>query len=217
MDTLRPFCCFECLELMSSGKPAYIHGSNLLVRSDVEEEVSWQNGKTLAEDTLFAINAKLKFGSKIFGWHGGVVEEKSPLNLKDLIKQRKRWFYGLIMNFKYFSRKEKVRQTFRALIWVPGLISGIVSIITYVVPFFAHEYTQNIHPGLKIFFTITTGMWLFSYQIGAFLNGKYLPLKKRIGLHFLTLVSAIFIGLLECLTPLISIIRKPKTFEVIRK
>ena len=29
MDTLRPFCCFECLELMSSGNPAYIHGSNL--------------------------------------------------------------------------------------------------------------------------------------------------------------------------------------------
>ena len=28
MDTLRPFCCFECLELMSKGNPAYIHGSN---------------------------------------------------------------------------------------------------------------------------------------------------------------------------------------------
>jgi len=39
MDTLRPFCCFECLELMNSGKPAYIHGSNLLVRSDVEEDI----------------------------------------------------------------------------------------------------------------------------------------------------------------------------------
>ena len=30
MDTLRPFCCYECLEFMNTGKPAFIHGSNLL-------------------------------------------------------------------------------------------------------------------------------------------------------------------------------------------
>ena len=47
-----------------SGNPAYIHGSNLLVRSDIEEEVSWENGKTLAEDTLFAIKARIKYGPK---------------------------------------------------------------------------------------------------------------------------------------------------------
>lgn len=131
MDTLRPFCCFECLELMSNGKPAYIHGSNLLVRSDVEEEVGWQNGKTLAEDTLFAMKARSKYGSEAFGWHGGVVEEKSPLTVKDLMKQRRRWFYGLIMNLKYFETKEKVRQIVRALIWTSGLVSGTVSIFTF--------------------------------------------------------------------------------------
>jgi egghead protein (zeste-white 4 protein) len=210
MDTLRPFCCFECLELMNVGNPAYIHGSNLLVRSDVEEEVGWKNGKTLSEDTLFAINAKIKYGPNIFGWHGGVVEEKSPLNLKDLMKQRRRWFYGLIQNMKYFNRKEKIRQTFRTLIWIPGLISAIVSVIAWIIP-------QSMPFTLRVFFTITSAMWLFSYQIGAFFNGKYLPLKKRIRFHFLTLIFAFAIGLLECLTPLIAFLRKPKTFEVIRK
>ena len=76
-------------------------------RSDVEDEVGWTNGKTLAEDTLFAIKARVKYGKEAFGWHGGVVEEKSPMNLKDLIKQRRRWFYGLIMNLKFFERGEK--------------------------------------------------------------------------------------------------------------
>lgn len=210
MDTLRPFCCYECLALMSGGNPAYIHGSNLLVRSDVEDEVGWTNGKTIAEDTLFAINARLKFGKGVFGWHGGVVEEKSPLNLKDLIKQRRRWFYGFIMNMKFFERSEKIRQAGRALIWTSGLVSGIASI-------FAFFIYQDIFWPLKIFFTATSLMWLFSYQIGAYVNGKYLPLKRRISYHLLALVSSIVIGLLECLTPVIAVIRKPKTFEVIQK
>ena len=210
MDTLRPFCCYECLALMSGGNPAYIHGSNLLVRSDVEDEVGWTNGKTIAEDTLFAINARLKFGKGVFGWHGGVVEEKSPLNLKDLIKQRRRWFYGFIMNMKFFERGEKIRQAGRALIWTSGLVSGIASI-------FAFFIYQDIFWPLKIFFTTTSLMWLFSYQIGAYVNGKYLPLKRRISYHLLALVSSIVIGLLECLTPVIAIIKKPKTFEVIQK
>ena len=210
MDTLRPFCCFECLSMMSGGKPAYIHGSNLLVRSDIEDQVGWTNGKTLAEDTLFAINARSKFGPDVFGWHGGVVEEKSPLNLKDLVKQRRRWFYGLIMNLKFFERGEKIRQCFRALIWTSGLFSGIASIFTFFI-------FQNIPWFLRVFFTATSLMWLFSYQVGAYLNGKYLPLKRRISFHFLTLISSVVIGIIECLTPIIAILKKPKTFEVIKK
>lgn len=210
MDTLRPFCCFECLDMMHRGNPAYIHGSNLLVRSDIEEEVSWENGKTLAEDTLFAIKARIKYGPEVFGWHGGVVEEQSPLTLKDLFKQRRRWFYGLIQNFKYFCYKEKIRQSLRALIWTSGLISGVISIIAFFVP-------QFMPLVLRVFFISTSLMWLSSYQIGAFLNSKYLPLKKKVSFHFLALVSSVFIGMLECMTPIIALIRKPKTFEVIKK
>lgn len=210
MDTLRPFCCFECLELMSSGNPAYIHGSNLLVRSDVEEEVGWSNGKTLAEDTLFAVKARLKYGSGVFGWHGGVVEEKSPLSLRDLIKQRRRWFYGLLMNLKFFERGEKIRQITRALIWTSGLISGIASVLAFFIP-------QYLPLGLRVFFLVTSFMWLLSYQIGAYMNGKYLPAKKRVTFHFLALVSSVVIGMIECFTPVISIFKRPKSFEVIKK
>lgn len=210
MDTLRPFCCYECLALMSGGNPAYIHGSNLLVRSDIEDEVEWTNGATLAEDSLFAINARVKYGPLVFGWHGGVVEEKSPLTVKDLIKQRRRWFYGLIMNLKYFQRWEKVRQMGRGLIWMSGLFSGIASIFAFFV-------FQSIPLEFRMFFAVTSFMWLFSYQIGAHLNGKYLPLKRRITFHFLALICALVIGILECLVPVISIFRKPKTFEVIQK
>src|SRR4030066_1416257 len=114
---------------MPKGNPAYIHGSNLLIRSDVEEEVSWENGKPIAEDTLFAVSAKTKCGSDSFGWHGGVIEEKSPLSLRDLVKQRKRWFYGLIQNLKFIPLKERIVQGSRALLWSLGFYSGVISII----------------------------------------------------------------------------------------
>ena len=70
---------------------------------------------------------------------------------------------------------------------------------------------------IKAIFTATAILWLLSYQIGAYLNGKYLPIKERISFHLLAFVSAFIIGLLECLAPLLSILDKPKTFEVIKK
>lgn len=216
MDTLRPFCCFECMEFMNTGKPAYIHGSNLLVRSDVEEKVGWQNGKTLAEDTLFAIQAKKKIGPEAFGWHGGVVEEQSPLNFQDLMKQRKRWFYGLIQNLKYLSKIDKVSQSFRAILWTAGFIAGIASILAWTGPLFNLPF-QTIPDFFKILFTITSVMWLLSYQIGVLMNSKYLTLKRRTEFHLMTLLFSIPIGLIECAVPLISVIRKPKSFEVIKK
>jgi egghead protein (zeste-white 4 protein) len=210
LDTIRPFCCFECMDFMKRGNPAYMHGSNLLVRSDVEEEVGWNNGKTFAEDSLFAIAARRKLGPGVFGWHGGVVEEKSPYNLRDIFRQRKRWFYGLIQNLRYLTLKDKILQVTRALIWSSGFISGLVSI-------FALSILQIIPVILRIFFLVASVLWLLSYQIGAFMNSKHLSRLKRFQFHLLTLISTPFIGMIECMIPILSVIRRPRTFEVVEK
>ncbi len=210
LDTLRPFCCFECLDFMSRGNPAYMHGSNLLVRSDVEEKVGWGNGKTMSEDSLFAVNARLEFGRDIFGWHGGVVEEKSPMDVRDFIIQRKRWFYGLIQNLKFIPLKDRLYQTLRAFLWSLGFFSGLASLIAVVVP-------QSMPDYVRYSFFITTFLWLLSYQIGAFLNGKYLPRAKRVWFHFLVLATSIALGIVESSIPLLALIDKPKTFEIVKK
>ena len=210
LDTIRPFCCFECIDFMKRGNPAYMHGSNLLVRSDVEENVGWNNGKTVAEDSLFAIAARRKLGSGVFGWHGGVVEERSPYNLRDIFRQRKRWFYGLVQNLKYLALWDKVLQVARALTWSSGFISGLVSIFVLLIP-------QDIPVVLRIFFLMASVLWLLSYQIGAFLNSKHLPRLKRLQFHLLTLASTPLIGMIECVIPILSVIRRPRTFEVIEK
>lgn len=210
VDPLRPFCCFECIHFMKSGKPAYMHGSNLLVRSDVEEQVGWDNGKTMAEDTLFALIARRKLGPKIFGWHGGVVEEKNPYNIRDLVKQRRRWFYGLIQNLRYIPFRDKLSQLLRALMWFSGFPSGIVSCIAFFVP-------QDIPQYLNTALMLLTILWLGAYQIGVFLNSKYLPYAKRMFLHLQTLLFTPVAGLMECSIPMLALVSRPKSFELVEK
>lgn len=210
LDTIRPFCCFECVDFMNRGNPAYMHGSNLLVKSYVEEQVGWNNGKTISEDSLFAIIARRKFGQGIFGWHGGVLEEKSPHNLRDLIRQRKRWFYGLMQNLKYLTLRDKIIQLTRAAIWSSGFVSGLVSFFALIIP-------QNIPDLLRVFFLITSVLWLLSYQIGAYLNSRYLSRLKRFKFHIAALFFSPIIGLIECSIPILSFIHRPQTFEVIEK
>lgn len=210
MDTLRPFCCFECVYFMKNGNPAYIHGSNLLVRADVEEQIGWDNGKTIAEDTLFVLEAKKILGSQAFGWHGGVVEEKSPYTIRDAIKQRKRWFHGLIQNLKYIPLPMKIEQILRGLLWAIGFPSGILSFLVFFVPQYIPEMLR-----MPLFFA--TLLWLGSYQIGAYLNSKNLNLSKRIVFHIATLISSPLIGLIECATPILAIIKKPKGFMIVKK
>ncbi len=210
LDTLRPFCCFECVDFMAKGNPAYIHGSNLLVKADFEEQVGWDTGKTIAEDSLFAVTIQKKFGGKSFGWHGGVIEEKSPYTIADFVKQRKRWFGGIVQNLKFLSPRQRLVNVSRMLLWSSGLFSGLVSVLVLVIP-------QEIPYFLRIGFLFCTALWFASYQIGAFLNGKYLTLGRRVKFHVLTLFAAPLLGLVECSIPFLYAVSKPRTFEVIKK
>jgi cellulose synthase/poly-beta-1,6-N-acetylglucosamine synthase-like glycosyltransferase len=172
--------------------------------------VGWDNGETIAEDSLFAIKARRKLGSDLFGWHGGVVEEKSPHNLRDTMRQRKRWFYGLIQNLKYLCLKDKIIQIIRALIWSLGFVSGIISLLSLFI-------FQEIPFFLRIFFLFASILWLLSYQIGAYLNSAYLSRSRRLKFHLATLLFSPIISLLECSFPILAMLQKPKTFEVIDK
>ena len=76
-ETLRTYVCYDCVTQMSSGgMPSHIHGSNLLVRADLEAQIGWAHEKgDFSEDQRFAWEATLKLGPGLFGWHGGTIEE----------------------------------------------------------------------------------------------------------------------------------------------
>lgn len=150
-DSIRPFQCYDCVSYMNHPPPMYMHGSNLLVRSDVEDRVGWDHGKSLAEDQLFGVKVHEMFGN-IFGWHGGILLEQPPLTLSDHFKQRKRWIFGTLQNLKYLPTKMKLRIYLRSATTWLGFLSALASIglslyyfYLYVLPYLFELARLNYH------------------------------------------------------------------------
>jgi beta-1,4-mannosyltransferase len=232
-ESIRPFTCYDCVSQMTNPPPLHMHGSNLLVRSDIEDSIGWNFGPTLAEDQIFGYRIYEKYGSRSMGWHGGILLEQPPLNLKDHFMQRRRWVLGSLQNMERFPIVHKFKLMFKLVTYFMGFVSGVVSTIlylhTYIPKFlsllpmnginlditswfdilmktFFSESTLNtsingntLDPivGLVLIFPYT--MWLFSYQLGLFLNLRYSKINviKRSVLHLQTLLLSFVIGLLE--------------------
>jgi beta-1,4-mannosyltransferase len=146
-ESVRPFACYDCVSQMTNPPPLHMHGSNLLVRSDIEDEIGWRFGYTLAEDQMFGYKVYEKYGQGSMGWHGGILLEQPPLNLKDHFFQRRRWFLGTMQNLDKFPRWHRYKVMFKSVTLFLGFASGVAStalmIQAYILPFFSistHEF-----------------------------------------------------------------------------
>lgn len=74
---------------------AGLHGEHLLIRASVEDQIGWDFGPTKVEDTAFGLEFAKKFGKKSYFLNSCVLGS-SPQTLKDFIKQRRRWYCGII-------------------------------------------------------------------------------------------------------------------------
>lgn len=131
-ESIRPFTCYDCVSQMKNQQyvktsPLHMHGSNLLVRSDVENSIGWNFGPTLAEDQMFGYQVYHKFGPTSIGWHGGILLEQPPLNMKDHFMQRRRWVLGSLQNIDKFPVIHKLKLFYKLLTYFMGFASGFVS------------------------------------------------------------------------------------------
>ncbi|MGD1836355.1 MAG: glycosyltransferase family 2 protein [Nitrososphaeraceae archaeon] len=131
-ESVRPFSCYDCVSQMTNPPPLHMHGSNLLVRADIEEEIGWNFGVTLAEDQIFGYKIYEKYGRKALGWHGGILLEQPPLNIKDHFMQRRRWILGTLQNMYRFPIIHKFKLTFKLISYCMGFISGIASMTLFI-------------------------------------------------------------------------------------
>ena len=237
-ESIRPFTCYDCVSQMTNPPPLHMHGSNLLVRSDIEDMIGWNFGPTLAEDQLFGYKVYEKYGPKSLGWHGGILLEQPPLNIKDHFMQRRRWVLGSLQNMSKFPIIHKFKVMFKLSTYFLGFISGIVSMFLYfhlqfpkllslisLHDIFSQTNIVEVGPRVNeiintlsaesIFNTLSNGtateitiglmlifpyiLWLFSYQMGLFLNLRYSEIasKKRVFMHLQTLILSALIGLVE--------------------
>ena len=202
-ESIRPFACYDCVSQMTHPPPLHMHGSNLLVRSDIEDDIEWNFGPTLAEDQMFGFKVYEKYGRGSMGWHGGILLEQPPLNLKDHFFQRRRWILGTMQNLQKFPRWHRYKLIFKSITYFLGFASAAASaafsVNNYLPMLLSPSYlnynivtwqsklstlsldtiTNSIASASPVELWIapimlfTSLVWLASYQTGLFLNLRY--------------------------------------------
>jgi egghead protein (zeste-white 4 protein) len=73
-----------------------LHGSFILVRNSVEQAVGFDLGPegSIAEDSFWAL-CQMQTGARS-RWVDGWLEEQSPQSVADFVRQRRRWYAGLL-------------------------------------------------------------------------------------------------------------------------
>jgi beta-1,4-mannosyltransferase len=202
-ESVRPFACYDCVSQMNNPPPLHMHGSNLLIRSDIEDDIEWNFGPTLAEDQMFGFKVHEKYGHGSMGWHGGILLEQPPLNLKDHFFQRRRWVLGTMQNLQKFPRWHRYKLMFKSVTYFLGFASAVASaaysvhnylpmlispsylnynIVTWQTNIsslsldsIAHSIanTSLVDLWFGPLMLFTSLVWLASYQMGLFLNLRY--------------------------------------------
>lgn len=209
MEANRPVGCFECRHVMEDGIPLHIHGSNLVIDEAIENEIGWDIGRIdgqpfIAEDYMFGMNAFVKYGQEIFGWHGCVMLEQPPFSFKSAFKQRHRWIFGVLQGLtmveRYPSFQSLPKQTKFKILWGTryriatfglGAIVGILSFITLpiilarVFMAFTNDTNLPVSWQVSLCLAFVGMMWIGSVGIGAWYN------VKSAGLNFLQQVREI--------------------------
>ena len=191
MEANRPIGCFECQEVMESGVPLHLHGSNLVIDEELENELGWDIGNLdgqpfIAEDYVFGVLAYLKEGPEIFGWHGSVMLEQPPFSFKSAFRQRYRWVLGVMQGIEMMERKPEFQNLprkdrmhlvwgvrFRILTFALGLPTGIISLLYLLYQAALVLSGRSFLPlplPIMVWLVLIGFLWLNSVMIGAWYN-----------------------------------------------
>jgi beta-1,4-mannosyltransferase len=111
-----------------SGTPrAGLHGELLLVRASIEATIGWDFGpRTIVEDAQFALIFSARYPGRS-AWFSGRSYGASPASLRDFVRQRERWAWGLAA--LVFNRSLQLRNRlllgYSVMSWVVGPIQNV--------------------------------------------------------------------------------------------
>lgn len=122
-----------------------MHGSYIVVRNDIERSIGFDVGPegSITEDAFWALLA-MERGYRCV-WVDGYLEEQSTQSVKDFVKQRRRWFQGLVKVSLYTP-----------VSWRWRLPIGYNTLVTAVTPF-AMIYTVT-----HLFYGFSSEPWIIA-------------------------------------------------------
>lgn len=221
MEANRPIGCYECREVMETGTPLHLHGSNLVIDEELENELGWDIGTLdgqpfIAEDYVFGVLAYLKYGPQIFGWHGCIMLEQPPFSVKSAFRQRSRWIVGVLQGiammqrlpeFLQLSRRQRTRliwgTRYRVLTFALGFPTGGVSLLYLLyqaILVLSGTSVPSLPLPISIWLIGIGFLWLNSMVIGVWFNTMNVPglsQLQRWGEGMRVIAAAPFAGILE--------------------
>ncbi|MCQ4345749.1 MAG: glycosyltransferase family 2 protein [Sulfolobaceae archaeon] len=197
-----------------TGFVIWMHGSHLLMRSDIEASIGWDFGTTWGEDSLFILEAQRR-GYRL-RWLKGRLYEQSPFTIRDFLKQRRRWvFHSLDVLRRKTSVKVKTSYFYSLLAWALGLLNLFIAILSI-----QSKALFLFNNSLILLTALISAYWISSYTVGLYLNTQPLglPLRK---LALYSVVAVVVGSLLEGIAVWYSILSAVRMqdigFEVIKK
>ena len=196
-------CIATCPTFATLGSPKLIHGEGLVARGNVEREVTWDHGGAASwgEDLMFGTKASHRF---TYGFIPHSIHIASPFSVGDLYRQRRRWLWGSLKSLPHLSRSE------RSFI-VARLYCGFMAVPSIVLSVYGALVGAKWPLPLQVAFSLGTVAFVGYYALGAWLN-THKP--KRVAQTMVLFWAA---AMIEAPVLLYSLLRRPKTFEVIRK
>ncbi len=198
------------------GKPLFgMHGSYVLVPAAVEQAIGFDLSpeQSITEDAYFAFKASDR-GIR-FGWVDGAIREQSPFTVSDILKQRRRWFNGLM--FLAFDQDIRFRTRFLLMInmflWMVAWLGPIVTLANIA-------FGGGYFPApLAVAAALLQGGYAAIYLVGAYRNllDTDFPFVKKFGIYLATFLLMPFVNAVEGASVLYALLKPVRGFHVVAK
>ena len=193
-----------------------MHGSFILAPIHIERRFGFDLGGkgSVTEDAYFALKCASE-GIR-FGWVNGYIREQSPFTMKAILKQRRRWYCGLMM--LSFDRSIAIGTRLpllaNTLLWSIAWVGPIITVVALTFGgYFPHT--------LLLLAALVQGFYASTYMVGACRNlrdvKQLMPWWNRLLIYFGTLVVTPLTNAVEGAAVLYGIVRPVKTFDVVHK
>ena len=132
-DAARPAADFAQFSVFTGhGTPlAGLHGELLVMRASIEAEIGWDFGpKAIVEDAQWALIFSQRYPGRA-GWFNGRCYGASPATVRDFVKQRDRWAWGLIglATNKSIPRRHRIMIGYSVTAWILSPLQHILVIL----------------------------------------------------------------------------------------
>ena len=192
-----------------------MHGSYIVVRNSVAKEVGFDFGPegSITEDAFWAL-VQMDNGRRA-RWCDGYLEEQSTQSAADFIKQRRRWFLGLMK----VSRHAPVPLRWRLPLGINTIIWALAPLgFLYTI---THLFYGTEVPGtVRFLANFAYGTYVVLYVMGLRVNldeaGERRWWKRQLWYVAIVLLLPLF-SLLEAAGVMYAIVRPDPGFHVVKK